>query len=214
MFLIPAKTPAFIPWLFPRYTWKKPSDKKELYLTFDDGPIPEVTTWVLDQLEHYNAKATFFCIGDNIEKHPEVFESILKNRHAIGNHTQNHLQGWNTNTQRYLENTYKAEAVISKHSKGYTIPKKLFRPPFGKIKSSQSKVLLEKGYEIIMWRILTFDWKTSTTPEHTLKHALKARNGDIIVFHDSLKASKNIKFTLPKFLEHFSKEGYEFKALY
>ena len=214
MFLIPVKTPSFIRWLFPKYTWKKPTKEKVIYLTFDDGPVPEITPWVLQELEKHNAKATFFCIGENINKNPTIFKDLIQKGHAIGNHTYNHLLGWQTNTKEYLDNTAKAEDVINGNTEDVIIPKKLFRPPFGKIKKDQGKGVLKKGYEIVMWQILTFGWETGTTPNQCLENALKTKKGDIIVFHDSIKASKNMMHTLPLFLKHYSEKGFQFKTLY
>lgn len=204
----PVKTPKFIQRLFPNYLWKKASLSKTIYLTFDDGPTPEITQWTLDTLKHYNAKATFFCIGDNVKKHPTIFDNLVKEGHTIGNHTFNHLKGWNTNTEDYINNTEKAQEVINpKH-------KHLFRPPFGKIKSRQAKLLINKGYKIVMWSVLSYDWEVSVSQEKCLKNVLKnTSSGSIVVFHDSVKASKNMQYALPKMLDHFSKKGYQFKSL-
>lgn len=204
----PVKTPKFIQRLFPNYLWKKASLSKTIYLTFDDGPTPEITQWTLDTLKHYNAKATFFCIGDNVKKHPTIFDNLVKEGHTIGNHTFNHLKGWNTNTEDYINNTEKAqEAINPKH-------KHLFRPPFGKIKRRQAKLLINKGYKIVMWSVLSYDWEVSVSQEKCLKNVLKNTSpGSIVVFHDSVKASKNMQYALPKMLDHFSKKGYQFKSL-
>lgn len=204
----PVKTPKFIQRLFPNYLWKKASLSKTIYLTFDDGPTPEITQWTLDTLKHYNAKATFFCIGDNVKKHPSIFDNLIKEGHTIGNHTFNHLKGWNTNTEDYINNTEKAQEVINpKH-------KHLFRPPFGKIKRRQAKLLINKGYKIVMWSVLSYDWEVSVSQEKCLKNVLKnTSSGSIVVFHDSVKASKNMQYALPKMLDHFSKKGYQFKSL-
>jgi len=204
----PVKTPKFIQRLFPNYLWKKASLSKTIYLTFDDGPTPEITQWTLDTLKHYNAKATFFCIGDNVKKHPSIFDNLIKEKHTIGNHTFNHLKGWNTNTEDYINNTEKAqEAINPKH-------KHLFRPPFGKIKRRQANLLINKGYKIVMWSVLSYDWEVSVSQEKCLKNVLKnTSSGSIVVFHDSVKASKNMQYALPKMLDHFSKKGYQFKSL-
>jgi len=206
MGLIPVKTPKIIKGIFPNYVWDMPLiDKKTIYLTFDDGPNPEITPWVLRTLASYNAKATFFCIGDNVRKYPETFEATINAGHAIGNHTFNHLKGWNTNTEVYIKNAEKAAELI---------PSKLFRPPYGKIKNKQARILKQQGYKIIMWSIISFDWDKDLLEEHCLKHVIKhTEDGHIIVFHDSLKAAKNMQYALPKVLEHFSKKGYQFKSL-
>ncbi|MBP1838389.1 polysaccharide deacetylase family protein [Formosa algae] len=206
MGLIPVKTPKFIKGIFPNYVWDMPLlDTKTIYLTFDDGPNPEITPWVLKTLEAYQAKATFFCIGDNIRKYPDTFEATIAAGHAIGNHTFNHLKGWKTNTETYIENVEKAAQLMSS---------KLFRPPYGKIKNKQAKLLKQQGYHIIMWSIISFDWDKDLLEEDCLKHVIKhAEDGHIIVFHDSLKAAKNMQYALPKVLEYYSKKGYQFKSL-
>jgi len=201
------KTPWLFKKIFYKYTWNIPvnSQQKTLYLTFDDGPIPKITEWVLDTLSRYNAKATFFCIGNNVVKHPEIYQQILKEGHLVGNHTYNHLKGWNTPKEEYLLNIEKASNYIDS---------RFFRPPYGKITHSQGKKLQEFGYKIIMWDVLAIDWNTSISKEKCAQNVLKnARNGSIVVFHDSLKAAHNMKFALKATLEYYSKEGYTFKTL-
>jgi len=196
--------------MFPNYIWDIATNDKTIYITFDDGPTPEITHWTLETLNAYNAKATFFCIGNNIEKHPEIFRSIIKNGHSIGNHTQNHVKGWKTKTDAYLDEVKQAQTNIEKEIKN----SKLFRPPYGKITSKQGKSLLKDGYKIIMWDILSFDWDSNISQETCFKNAIsKSKNGSIIVFHDSLKAAKNMQYALPKVLEYFTKQGYRFKSL-
>ncbi len=213
MGLIPAKTPKFIKWIFPKYTWAIPSSKKVLYLTFDDGPTPDITQRVLDILKQFNAKATFFCIGENVEKHPFILESVLKEKHSVGNHTYHHLKGWETSTKEYLENTEDCEQAFKSKIVNHK-PINLFRPPYGKITNKQGKQLIKLGYKIIMWDILSFDWDNNTTKETCLNNVIsKAKSGSIIVFHDSVKASEKMMYALPKTLEYFSKQGYEFKAI-
>lgn len=217
MTLTPIKIPRIIKKMFPNYVWDIATTEKVIYLTFDDGPTPRITNWTLDVLKQYNARATFFCIGNNIEKHPHIFRDILNDGHAIGNHTQNHVKGWKTSTELYLKEVSDTQKNIDKETskvvnyKTSTI--NLFRPPFGKIKNKQGKALLALGYRIIMWDILPFDWK-SITKETCFKNAIsKTTNGSIIVFHDSVKASDNMQYALPKVLEYFSKKGYVFKSL-
>ena len=206
--VFPAKTPKLIQRLFPKYIWKKASLTKTIYLTFDDGPTPKITQWTLDILKKYNAKATFFCIGDNIKKYPELFKSVYNDGHTIGNHTFNHLKGWRTDTNSYVKNTEKTQQLITSNSK------QLFRPPFGKIKRKQAKQLIKRGYKIVMWSVISYDWEVKVTPEQCLENVIKnSISGSIIVFHDSIKASKNMQYALPKVLEHFSSKGYQFKAL-
>ena len=217
MTLTPIKTPRIVKKLFPNYVWDIATTEKIIYLTFDDGSTPEITNWTLDLLNTYNAKATFFCIGNNIKKHPEIFQNILSNGHAIGNHTLNHVKGWKTSTAIYLKEVADTQTIIDKETSKLANYKpasiNLFRPPFGKIKNKQGKALLKLGYKIIMWDILPFDWKTNTTKEACFKNAIsKTTNGSIIVFHDSVKASKNMQYALPKVLEYFSKKGYIFKC--
>lgn len=210
MSLTPIKTPIVVKKMFPKYVWNIDTSLKVIYLTFDDGPTPEITHWVLNTLEQYKAKATFFCIGNNVEKHPEIFQDILKNDHAIGNHTHNHLKGWKHKTKAYLKNIELCESVLNLQ----TVNCKLFRPPYGQIKPKQGKKLLELDYKIVMWDVLSFDWDKNISEKKCLTNVItKANKGSIIVFHDSLKASKNMMYALPKVLEYFSKKGYAFKKI-
>ncbi|SFZ90722.1 Peptidoglycan/xylan/chitin deacetylase, PgdA/CDA1 family [Flaviramulus basaltis] len=213
MTLTPIKTPLVAKKLFPNYIWDIHTTEKVIYLTFDDGPTPEITNWILAILKPYHAKATFFCIGNNIEKHPEIFQNLLNSGHTIGNHTQNHIKGWKTKAKEYLKDVDKAEKVILSQNK--TASKtNLFRPPYGRITPKQGKNLMALGYKIIMWDVLSFDWEKSITQETCLNNVVsKAKNGSIIVFHDSLKASKNMQYALPKVLEYFSKKGFRFESL-
>jgi len=213
MTLTPVKIPIVAKKMFPNYIWDIATSEKVIYLTFDDGPTPEITNWTLDVLNQHNAKASFFCIGKNIEKHPEIFHKTLNNGHAIGNHTQNHIKGWKTKTKDYLDNISEAKNVIDMHVKNFGMTT-LFRPPYGQITPKQGKQLISLGYKIIMWDVLSFDWETSVNKETCLNNVLtKASAGSIIVFHDSVKASKNMQYALPKVLEHFTKKGYTFKTL-
>lgn len=212
MQIIPAKTPGFVKALFPNFVWNINTPNKELYLTFDDGPTPEITDWVLSKLEEYNAKATFFCIGNNIEKHPEIFQRIINYGHAVGNHTFNHLKGWKHQTEDYINDVIKTESFIKKYKLNSN--EKLFRPPYGKFKTKQSKKILELDYKVIMWDVISYDWDKSISEENCLKNVTStAKNGSIIIFHDSVKAYKNLKYALPKVLEYYSKKGFAFKAL-
>jgi peptidoglycan/xylan/chitin deacetylase (PgdA/CDA1 family) len=206
---------------YPKLTWARRSSKKVIYLTFDDGPIPEVTEYVLEELDKYSAKATFFCVGDNIVKNTLVFKEIINRGHKIGNHTFNHLNGWKNETSNYLENIAKCnhiilENVISENKKAYlsnTSAKKLYRPPYGKIKQAQIKALTD-NYEIVMWDVLTGDFDKNLSPEKCLHKAIKfTRNGSIVIFHDSLKALPNLQYALPRFLKYFKEAGYRFETL-
>lgn len=211
------KTPKIISKIFSNYHWNYNPAGNSVYITFDDGPIPEVTPWVLEQLEQYDAKATFFCIGDNVQRHPEVFRQIVKSGHSIGNHTQNHRNGWNTTKQEYILNTQLCQETINialKDLKALNNTSFLFRPPYGKIKPSQSALLRERGYKIIMWDVLSVDYKASVSKEKCLANVLKnIEPGSIIVFHDSLKAFPRLEYTLPKTLEFLKKNNYSCKAI-
>ncbi|WP_281979559.1 polysaccharide deacetylase family protein [Tenacibaculum mesophilum] len=202
------KTPRILKRLFAKYTWSFFSTQKEIFLTFDDGPIPKVTEFVLNQLNEFNAKATFFCIGDNIRKYPAVFSRIVNEGHSVGNHTFNHLNGWKNSNTAYIDNINKCENLLS-HQKT-----KLFRPPYGKIKRKQAKQLLASDYKIIMWDVLSADFDPTITKEECLQNVLgNVKNGSIIVFHDSIKASDKLYYALPKVLKEFSLQGYKFKAI-
>jgi len=205
--IAPVKTPIVAKKMFPNYVWDMATNDKVLYLTFDDGPTPEITNWTLDILKQYNAKATFFCIGANVKKHPNIFERIIKDAHTVGNHTQNHIKGWTTKTKKYLREVQDAQNAIDYKTN-------LFRPPYGQITPKQGRKLIDLGYKIIMWDVLSFDWEVDVSEEKCLENVIsKSKAGSIIVFHDSIKASKNLMYALPKVLEYFSKKGYEFKAL-
>lgn len=202
MYLV--KTPTFIKNLFPNFTWSIPTTEKVLYLTFDDGPIPEVTPWVLDQLKQYNAKASFFCVGDNVQKHSDVFESVLKAGHTVGNHTFNHLNGWSTDNIPYFHNI--------RHC-AHLVKSSLFRPPYGRLMPKQAQ-FLQRHYQIIMWDVLSGDFDQNISKEQCLDNVInKAVNGSIIVFHDSLKAQENLTYVLPKVLAYFAEKGYRFEKL-
>lgn len=204
------KTNAVIKKIFSKYIWDIPNKEKIVYLTFDDGPTPEITEWTLSQLKKYEAKATFFSIGNNIEKHPEIFTQIIQEGHCIGNHTFDHLNGWKTGDEQYLENIKLCDAQIQKYTpinlrnkKSHpTSEAKLFRPPYGRIKPSQAKKLRKLGYKIIMWDVLSADYDNQISPEKCLENVLKnVTSGSIIVFHDSIKAFNNLEYALPKTLE-------------
>ncbi|WP_339917985.1 polysaccharide deacetylase family protein [Yeosuana marina] len=215
MTLVPVKTPWVVKKTFPNYIWDVATNEKVIYLTFDDGPTPDITEWTLNILKTYKAKATFFCIGNNIEKHPDIFQQILKQGHAIGNHTYNHAKGWKTNTANYCKEVDRTQVLINSCTPPQTQQQgHLFRPPYGQIKPKQAKELIASGYKIIMWDVISFDWDKDI-PEETCFDNVKnnAVNGSIVVFHDSIKASKNMLFALPKVLEYYSNLGYTFKSL-
>ncbi len=201
------KTNWIIKRIFSRYIWDIPNNANKVYLTFDDGPTPDITEWTLIQLNQYNAKATFFCIGDNVQKHPEIFKKILENGHAFGNHTFDHLNGWKTNTSDFIRNIAQCDNVAAPIAPNHAM---LFRPPYGKIKKSQASKLLELGYRIVMWDVLSADFDTAISAEKCLTNVLKnIKSGSIIVFHDSIKASKNLQYALPKTLAFLKEKGYE-----
>lgn len=215
MRFIPAKTPILLKIFLKNYTWDIPAETKEkiLYLTFDDGPTSAITEWTLEVLKNYNAKATFFCIGTNIKKHPEIFNRIVSEGHSIGNHTHNHLKGWKTNITDYLTDVKIADTIIQ-NSCSKLSNSKLFRPPYGQITPRQGNALRKLGYKIIMWSVLSFDWEQDVSKETCFNTIIKsAKNGSIIVFHDSIKASKNMQFALPKVLDFYSKKGFVFKQI-
>lgn len=209
------KTNTLIKKIFSNYVWDVSNTENKIYLTFDDGPIPEITEWVLEELKKHDAKATFFCIGNNIEKHPEIFEKVINDGHSVGNHTFNHRNGWKTSTEEYLENTKLCETLLSNmQSKICNLKPKLFRPPYGKIKPSQSEKLLQLGYKIIMWDVLSADYDTSISPEKCLENVLQnVSSGSIVVFHDSVKAFPNLEYTLPKAMKYWKEKGFVFDKL-
>lgn len=185
--------------------WSRSTKHKRIYLSFDDGPHPTITNFVLDTLRENGIKATFFCIGDNVLKYPETFERIVKEQHSIGNHTHNHLNGWKTDNIQYYKNILQA----AKH-----IPSKLFRPPYGKIKPTQANYLLKRGWRIIMWNSLSADFDTSidgVTCFNNVKSTMK--NGSIVVFHDSEKAFDRMKIALPLLIQYCREQHYEIRAL-
>ena len=205
------KTNKWIKKIFNNLVWDIPNSDKKIYLTFDDGPIPEVTEWVLELLKSEDIKATFFCIGDNIKKHPEVYKRILSEGHQTGNHTFNHLNGWKTETKSYLGNFKLCE---TEHLKLNTEHSFLFRPPYGKIKPSQSKAIRQLGYKIIMWDVLSYDFDPTISVEKCLENVISnTEQGSIIVFHDSLKAEKNLKYALPKAIQILKNRGFVFDVI-
>ena len=198
------KTPDLIKSYYKSLIWNVHSMEKDIYLTFDDGPTEEVTSWVLDELKKYDAKATFFCIGKNVKKHPHLYERILNEGHVTGNHSYSHLKGWKVKNSEYFKDVIKCSKWVDST---------LMRPPYGKIKKSQIKPLL-KRYHIIMWDVLSGDYSNEISEEKCLLNVVnQAGKGSIVVFHDSIKAKKNLYYTLPKCLEHFHKMGFQFKSI-
>lgn len=209
------KTPKLVKWIFPSLVWEFSVTEKKIYLTFDDGPIPEVTPWVLEQLAMYNAKATFFCIGDNVWKHPKIYTNIISQGHSIGNHTQNHVNAWKVSKATYIsDSTLCRETLKNALKSSQKTPTNLFRPPYGKMKPQLAKKLQNLGYKIIMWNVLSGDFDTTLTREKCLKNVINATEaGSIVVFHDSLKAYDKLHYVLPKVLKHFSSLGYTFESI-
>ncbi|HRG68864.1 MAG TPA: polysaccharide deacetylase family protein [Saprospiraceae bacterium] len=190
--------------MFSELLWRVESQRPELFLTFDDGPIPEVSPWVLDQLDQFDAKASFFCVGQNIERFPEIFDLIKAKGHTIGNHTYNHLSGWCTDNAAYFENVRKGALVSGSN---------LFRPPYGRLKPSQTR-FLKRHYQIVMWDVLSGDFDPNLSADACFTNVVKnTQPGSIIVFHDSLKSAKRLYEVLPRILEYYSLQGYQFKAL-
>ena len=197
--------PALLPKLFPQWIWRGSKEHKTIYLTFDDGPHPEITPWVLNTLEHFHAKATFFCVGENAQKYPNIVQLIRDQGHEIGNHTYNHLKGWQYSDQAYIDNVNKATAWL---------PGNLFRPPYGRIRISQAKSLRKMGFKIVMWSLLSCDYDPNLDREQSLKKLIKySTNGSNVVFHDNEKAYENLKFLLPRYLEFLTRHGFEMKIL-
>lgn len=195
--------PQFIRRLYPRACWRMNASEKSVYLTFDDGPIPEVTPWVLDVLDKYHIKATFFMVGDNVRKHPDEYKMVVERGHRIGNHTYNHLKGFEELTERYIANIDKADCYLSTD---------LFRPPHGLMRMDQYRALSER-YRIIMWDLVTRDYNPNLNGRQILRKVKQyARNGSIITFHDSLRSVHNLHYALPRAIEWLMQEGYEFKV--
>nr|WP_315142332.1 polysaccharide deacetylase family protein [uncultured Flavobacterium sp.] len=207
------KTKSFIKRLFSNYVWDLPNTQNKIYLTFDDGPTPEITEWVLEELKKHNVKATFFCIGNNIQKHPELFQKVINEGHVIGNHTYDHMNGWKTETETYLENISLCDKQIQKSSIE-NLQSKIFRPPYGKIKTAQAKIVRRLGYKIIMWDVLSADFDQTITPEKCLENVISnVKSGSVIVFHDSIKASHNLKYVLPETLNFLKEKGFLFDVI-
>jgi len=176
----------------------------EVYLTFDDGPVPDVTPFVLDTLARYGAKATFFCVGENVLKYPALYQRILDEGHTVGNHTHNHLNGWHTSTKKYLSNT----TLAAKH-----IQSKLYRPPYGKLRPAQFRSL-KKLYDVVMWDVLSMDYSSKVSPKRCADNVIENTSaGSIIVFHDSEKAKVNLEYALPRSMEYFQSRGWKMNKL-
>jgi len=195
--------PQFIKYIAPSYTWWVKTSENALFFTFDDGPHPEVTEWVLKELDKFNAKATFFCVGENVSKFPKTYQMLIEKGHSVGNHTYNHLKGWKTNNESYFQNIDKAAAFIES---------KFFRPPYGKMRPSQAQYL-KTQFELVMWSHLSRDYEPNLNIRESLKEMKMAKSGAILVFHDSEKSFENLKSILPELLSYFHERGYRFLSL-
>ncbi len=191
--------------LFPGARWRIPAlDGRSVYLTFDDGPIPEVTPWVLDVLDQYGVKATFFCVGDNVRKYPEIFEEVIRRGHQVGNHTYHHIKALGKSTATYMRDVHQAHRLIRS---------RYFRPPYGHLRFPQTREL-SHSFELIMWDVLTRDYNPRLSPSDVLGNVIRfTRNGSIIVFHDSIKSERNLREALPKAIAWLLSQGYEFRKL-
>ena len=205
------KTPWLLKKLYPTFIWSVATKEKVLYLTFDDGPHETATPFVLDELKKYGAKATFFCIGKNVVNHPDIYRRITAEGHAVGNHTYNHLNGWTSSDTDYINDIIRAAKQIDS---------RLFRPPYGRIKTFQAKILqrndnpLHRLFSIVMWDVLSGDFDLDLSPQKCLSNVVdRAVSGSVIVFHDSAKAWSRMSYTLPKVLAHFAGKGFSFRAL-
>lgn len=209
--LLFAKTPKLLTSLYPECTWSVETQENVLYLTFDDGPQPEITPFVLDELKKWNAKATFFCIGKNIDANPELFRRIEQEGHTVGNHTFDHLNGWNADNDKYFDNIEQCNTALIQNSKLKT--HSLFRPPYGKLSRTQYNYL-KSYYKIVMWDVLAFDYDLKVSGPKVVENILEnSEAGSIIVMHDSLKAKPKVEYALPKILEHYTAKGFKFEKL-
>ncbi len=199
MYLV--KTPQFIQKLFPNFVWSMPTREKVLYLTFDDGPTPELSKWILEQLKAYNAKATFFCVGQEIEKNPTALQNIIDEGHSVGNHTYSHPNGWGAEHVGYFHDVRRCAQLVKSD---------FFRPPYGRLMPKQVQ-FLERHYRIVMWDVMSGDFDPKISKEACLANVLKhSKEGSVIVFHDNLKSKEKLQYVLPKVLEHFAAKGYVF----
>lgn len=208
--MIPHRTPFILPLLYPTLHWRLPAEGKSLYLTFDDGPVPGPTEFVLETLDHNAVPATFFCIGENIERHTDLFRRLIAAGYQVGNHTHKHRNGWRTANDLYLDDIRKCDQVLQEATPvAGAVP---FRPPYGRITRSQIRALGSRP--IIMWDVLSFDYNDKLSPDRCLKNTLRAiRPGSIIVYHDSYKAERNLTYSLPRLISECLNRGYTFKRL-
>ena len=202
------RTPWPIRKLYPQLTWSKRT-AQTIYLTFDDGPIPVITPFIQQTLSKFDVQATFFCVGENIKKYNDVAQASIEAGHKIANHTFNHLNGWQANKNLYSHNIELCESLINKLG----VDNGLFRPPYGRITRKQIKII-KTSYEIVMWDVLTGDFSNNVSPEDCLQHSINAtRDGSIVLFHDNIKAENNLRYALPRYIEHFLEMGFRFSLL-
>lgn len=201
--LLPVSPPKTLRALYPQCFWSLPNNENRIYLTFDDGPTPELLPFILDTLDQFDVRATFFCVGENISKYPELFGRLLE-KHAVGNHTFNHISGWKNKNYTYYKNIKKFDGIY--HSD-------LFRPPYGRITRTQAKHV-SKQYKIIMWDVLSYDYRKNTSPQKCLSNVVKnVKSGSVIVFHDNKKAKKNVTYALPRAIEQLLRKGFIFDVI-
>lgn len=211
-FSFPVRTPVLFQKLLPGLHFSVPVREKVLFLTFDDGPLPQFCPWILDCLREHGARATFFLVGENAAANPHLVQQILEEGHTIGNHTHNHLNGFKTLSREYLNNTELCRKVLQPYLNSKEAP--LFRPPYGKIRPRQISALRKEGFEIVMWDVLSRDYDASISPEELYRNAVdNAKPGSILVFHDNVKAERNLRIALPRILKSLSQSGYRFDAL-
>jgi peptidoglycan/xylan/chitin deacetylase (PgdA/CDA1 family) len=205
------KTPKLFEFLYPEAVWHGKRDKKRIYLTFDDGPVPIVTEYILDLLAEHKIKATFFCVGENVVKNPEIFVRIIKEGHDVGNHTHNHLNGWRVKEQEYINNIKLCEEAFQQLGYNSNIP--LFRPPYGKIRKKTLKKIGE-DYKTIMWDVLSYDFSYKVSIQKCLSKSSKyTKNGSIIIFHDSIKSFDKIKLVISQYIKYMKEKNYEFHII-
>lgn len=202
LFLIQPRV--FLKRIYPRAVWNFGRTKKNIYLTFDDGPVPGLTDWVINELERWNAKATFFCVGENIRRHPDIFRRIQDNGHQVANHTMRHPKGFRRSVSAYLREVDECRSLVNNN---------LFRPPYGQLSPGQYRGLVRRGYRIILWDVISYDYEKIAEDVCARNVISNTRSGSIVLFHDNVKAEKNLRYALPRLLEHFSNMGYQFLAL-
>jgi peptidoglycan/xylan/chitin deacetylase (PgdA/CDA1 family) len=195
---------SFLKLIYPKAVWKINTIEKIIYLTFDDGPIPGLTDWVLDELKKFNAKATFFCVGSNILKNPAIFERIKAEGHMVANHTMFHPKGFKTETVNYISEAEECRNIVKND---------LFRPPYGQLKRAQYKALLDKGFKIIFWDVISYDYEKISEKACVNNVILNTKPGSIVLFHDNFKAEKNLRYSLPLYLKHFAHLHYKFNVI-